>query len=76
MTPAVVGAWEIGAPRAFFSREADMRHEHHEHPAPDRPAPAKPADPDEIWEVFLLDDEAEPEPEYGDFWIEPDDEEA
>lgn len=31
---------------------------------------------DEVWDVFELDDEtAEPEPEYGDFWGEVDDEE-
>ena len=30
---------------------------------------------DELWDVFLLDDEAaEPEPQEGDFWIEPNDE--
>ena len=27
---------------------------------------------DEVWDVFRLDD-AEPEPEPGDFWGEPDD---
>lgn len=31
---------------------------------------------DELWDVFELDEEtAEPEPQYGDFWGEPDDEE-
>jgi hypothetical protein len=30
-----------------------------------------PAQPD-VWDVFDLGDEmAEPEPEYGDFWLEP-----
>lgn len=30
---------------------------------------------DEFWDAFELDDEREdPEPEYGDFWPEPDDE--
>jgi len=30
---------------------------------------------DELWDAFLLDDDcAEPEPEYGDFWLEPEDE--
>ncbi len=30
---------------------------------------------DEAWDVFELDDEAaaDPQPEYGDFWGEPDD---
>ena len=31
---------------------------------------------DDLWDVFELDDEtAEPEPQHGDFWGEPDDEE-
>jgi hypothetical protein len=32
---------------------------------------------DEVWDAFELDDDsAEPEPEYGDFWGEVDDEEV
>jgi hypothetical protein len=31
--------------------------------------------PDELWDAFLLDDDsAEPEPQDGDFWLEPEDE--
>jgi hypothetical protein len=31
--------------------------------------------PDEVWDVFELDEDTiEPEPEYGDFWGEVDDE--
>jgi hypothetical protein len=31
---------------------------------------------DDLWDAFERDDEvAEPQPEYGDFWGEPDDEE-
>jgi hypothetical protein len=30
---------------------------------------------DELWDVFLLDDvDEDPEPEYGDFWGETDEE--
>jgi len=31
---------------------------------------------DDVWDAFELDDEtADPQPEYGDFWGEPDDDE-
>ena len=32
-------------------------------------------DDDELWEAFLIDEEAQPEPERGDFWDEEDGEE-
>jgi hypothetical protein len=40
-------------------------------------APAPTSLPDEVWDVFRLDDaDAEDEPEPGDFWWEPDDREG
>ncbi len=40
--------------------------------------PANPSyPPEEAWDAFDLDDQApEPEPEHGDFWIEPPDDDA
>lgn len=47
----------------------DLRQDHN---------PANPCyPPEEAWDVFELDDQGpEPEPEHGDFWIEPPDEDA
>ncbi len=40
--------------------------------------PANPSDPpEEAWDAFELDDQSrEPEPERGDFWMEPPEEDA
>lgn len=58
--------WAVGPssrPGAWLRQEEDE-------------AAAQVADvPDELWDAFLLDDDsAEPEPQYGDFWLEPEDE--
>jgi len=42
----------------------------------DDPAAMPGSLPDELWEAFELDEEtADPQPEYGDFWGVPDDDE-
>jgi hypothetical protein len=64
-------------------REEDELHKEEENPQEDcgdgaaEPAVVLQPVPDEAWEAFVLNEEtAEPEPEYGDFWGELDEEET